>query len=181
MGDDHLRFLKELDRNDGIDPLPPDWYYLPVEEHMGSEDVIGAQAWPGFTPDLTRWKLWVSDSGWLSVLVTHCRPYEKVLQKYELARHRIGTAEVRRLQHFADSIGFPHLAPTYDLDITDGSTETIVVRRESQLKRVMCSGNEPTGFRAFWRRIHRHAPVVGRYMPWWARGWCGRLFDSGRS
>jgi hypothetical protein len=170
-----LEFAKELDRSDGIDPLPPDWYYFPVCEIMTPGDVLGVESWPGFADDLTSWKLWVSAAGVLSVLADVCRPFEGIERRYEFAQARIGRRETRRLLSLAEQIGFGGFAQRYECHITDLPLERVAVRLGGQLKCVECYGEHPPGFWMLWRRVHRYAPLVSRYLPWWARGWRGRL------
>jgi hypothetical protein len=172
----HLEPAKELDRDAGIDPLPPDWYYFPVVEIMGPDDVVGVEKWPGFSRDLTSWKLWVSASGWVSVLAAVCRPYEGIDHHYQLAQSRIGRREAGRLVRLAERIGLAGFAERYECYDTDLPLERVAVRLGGKLRVVECYGQHPPGFWALWRRVHRHAPLVGRYSPWW-----GKLFDRGRT
>jgi hypothetical protein len=181
MSPEQLEFAKELDRASGVNPLPPDWYYFPVAEIMGPEDVLGVESWPGFADDLTSWKLWVSAAGWVSVIADVCKPYEGIDRHYRFARSWVGPREARRLVRLAERIGFAGLAESYDCAINDLPLERMAVRLRGQLRCVECYGNHPPGFLALWRRAHRHAPLVNRYLPWWARGWWGRLLDWGRT
>jgi hypothetical protein len=177
MDPEHLEFVKELDRSSGIDPLPPDWYYFPVAEIMMAGDVVGVESWPGFTDDLTSWKLWVSGSGVLSVIVSVCRPYEGIDRRHQFRQTRIGRREARRLVELAERIGFAGFAERYECDITDLPLERVAVRLGGRLKCVECYGEHPPGFWGFWHRVHRYAPLVNQYLPWWERGWRGRLLD----
>jgi hypothetical protein len=176
MDPGQLEFAKDLDRSSGIDPLPPDWYYFPVVEIMTAGDVIGVESWPGFSDDLTSWKLWVSEGGVLSVVASVCKPYEGIDGRYEFRQARIGHREARRLVQFAERLGFADFAERYDCDITDLPLERVAVRLGGRLKCVECYGRHPPGLWVLWRRVHRYAPLVSRYLPWWARGWRGRLF-----
>jgi hypothetical protein len=148
---------------------------------MTPDDVVGVESWPGFSYDLTSWKLWISSAGTLSVIANICRPFEGVERGRQLRQVRIGRREAGRLVRQAERIGFAGFAGRYEVAITDLAEQRVSVRIGGRLHLVECYGEHPPGFWALWRRIHRHAPLVGRYSPWWARGWWGRLLDWGRT
>ena len=172
-----LEFLKELDRNDSIDPLPPDRYYFPIEESLAKDEVVSTESFPGFARDLTSWILWLSESGRLSVIVNICKPFEQIDKHYRFEEVCVGRREVHRVLKLANRIGFGDFPDKFECNIEDMPYQRVVVRLCGRLKRVHFCGNHPPGFWEFWRRIHRYAPVVNRYLPWWARGWRGGLFD----
>jgi hypothetical protein len=180
MSPEHLEFAKELDRSSGIAPLPPDWCYYPAVESMKSDDVVAVEFWPGFSRDLTSWKLWINGSGLLSTVVSVRDSYTQGPARYEFGQVRIGPREARRVIELAERVGFGEFAERYDCDMTDMPLRRLAVRLAGGLKYAEFYGNYPRGFWPLWRRIHRYAPRVNRYIAWWARGFWGRLFDWGR-
>jgi hypothetical protein len=117
----------------------------------------------------------VSEAGVLPVIVWVGKPYEGIDHHYEFLQARVGRGEARRLVQVAERLGFAGLSARYESGITDASSERVAGRPGGQLRCIECHGSHPPGFWTFWRRVHRYAPLVSGYLPWWARGRCGRL------
>ncbi len=155
----------------GIDPLPPDWSYLPVAQIMSPTDLFGAEFRPGFHPDNSRWKLWVGSDGLLSQVVRISKPFEGVEPYYAHHHRRIGIREARSVVRLAERVGFAKFQDKYESGITDLPTMRIALRLTDKLK-VVETDWATDGFEEIWRRIHRYAPVSNGLTPWWS---CGRI------
>jgi hypothetical protein len=164
------------DRGPEIGPDLLALYRCSVAEIMAADDVVGADyLHAGRSPGLS-WKLWIGSAGTLSVIVQDCTPAGPV--GYRLLRRDIGRDEVPRVVRQAERVGFDGFDGRYQTPI-DLGTCRVCVRLSGRLKCVESYPRNPPGLWPLWRRIHRHAPRVNRNLPWWARGWRGRLFDRG--
>jgi hypothetical protein len=114
--------------------------------------------------------LWVSPSGLLSQVVSVSKPFEGIERHYVYHQAQIGMREVTNVMRLAERVGFAKLRSKYESEMTDCCTERIALRLGNELKVVEACGDRPEGFEELWLRIHRYAPIVNSFHPWWSRG-----------
>ncbi len=149
-------------------------------------DVIAAEFMPGFTSDLTYWRVFIGCNRWLRQEVGVWDPgglFDRELLRYEA---RLSRAEMAELWGIIDRIGFRDFNRRYSPEsicVTDCPNHWIIVRFDKQIKEVEAydlfrltefeKNQAMIGFRELWEAIHRRTPhgkvpmEEGLPKPWW--------------
>jgi hypothetical protein len=131
--------------------------------------VIGAWYRPGFSHDLSGWRLVVDDEGNLfqDVNVLQWSPERGRVQERRQEHVEIGPDAVPQLLIEAQEMGFSSYESSYDLHVTDQESYILSIRFGEIDKTVEAYGaqwlaregnQDMIGFLKLWRSLHRHAP-----------------------
>ena len=153
---------------------------------MTNSDVLAARFEPGFSKDLTYWRVFIGSNRWLRQEVAvwdYGGPYHKELLRYSA---RLSRAEMLRLWEIIERIGFQDFKQNYTHEtmvVTDCPTYWIDVRFGNRAKEVEAYDlhrlaeyeNNPAmvSFLELWDAIHQHTPhgkvpiEAGLPKPWW--------------
>jgi hypothetical protein len=142
---------------------------------LPEDAVIGAGYAPGFAPDLTCWRLFVSSSGHvrqevrLSVADNHYRPEERAEEG------GVSPEVAAALVTAAEAAGVREMAGWYESDCTDEEAISVAVRWPGGVVSVgaygpwtlVSRGNwEVVALLGLWMAVQRVAPW---HPPWWSR------------
>lgn len=135
--------------------------------------VIGAEYGPGFSSDLSRWRLAIDDEGNLfqEIAIWQWTAEKGIVREHRREHVEIGQDTVLQLVLKAQEVGFQSYEDSYQRSITDQSTRTISVRF-GEIDKTVCAyaadwlvreGNKDmVGFLELWDAIHACAPFPPR-------------------
>ena len=133
--------------------------------------VIGATFAPGFTEDLSSWRLVIDDEGNLFQDIkvsTHENQWQgEQRQEYFF----IGQDKVIQLLLTAEEVGFMSYKDSYDISVTDQALHVLSIRFGECEKTVTAYGAawlayegdaDMKGFLELWKAVHQYAPFPAK-------------------
>jgi hypothetical protein len=153
---------------------------------MTDSDLIGARFQPGFTPDLTSWRVFIGRNRRLRQEVTVYNPDSEFHKQVLRFRARLSRQDMAGLRRIVERIGFEGFDRHYKhqtMCITDCPSYWITVRFGVRVKEVEAYDlyrlaefeQQPAmiGFLELWEAITHHTPYgkvpmeAGLRQPWW--------------
>jgi hypothetical protein len=138
---------------------------------MTDSDVIAARYQPGFTPDLTYWRVFIGRNRWLRqevVVYNHTSNFHNQVLRFWVKLSRRDVAELWEIVERIGFRGFDRAYTHQTMCVTDCPTYWITVRFGDRVKEVEAYDlprlaefeQQPAmvGFAQLWEAITRHTP-----------------------
>jgi hypothetical protein len=152
-------------------PAPREVYGLLTDLPAGV--IVGAGFAPGFSYDLSSWRVWVDQAGHVRQDIRLSVPENRWRPKELTELSEAGPEAVAGLQKLADEIGLREMAAQYDSMCTDQELVSVAVRYSDRVCSVAVYGAwwladqghpQSMGVIRFWQAVQRLAP----WQPSWA-------------